>query len=269
MRRTTIGPAILKVQDVKIGSRVSTIHVTLLQAPDSAAPEKLEVKAVAYINASPSETESGPSYEGVWGLEPAPAVGSGPDGSVNLSALAQNQEDGNWMRLGLPHPAMFALRNTELYGPRIASPATVESHAEKVVDQWARFAPFGKVVRWSNEAVVFLLDVFPAALERLGALEALRISDENASRGKLSSNEGTGPFWYPTVTLNIDLKTRLPAEGVEWLYSRVETRMLRNSRADLEVTVLDPKGGLMATSSQVALVVDASRNTQPRKKGSL
>ena len=163
---------------------------------------------------------------------------------------------------------MFALRNTELYGPRpaAATPTTTQSQAEQVVDQWARFTPYGKAARWSNEAVVFLLDVFPAALERLGALEALRMKDEKASSG---SDAQPGPFWYPTVSLNLDLKSRIPPEGVEWLYSRVETKMLRNSRADLEVTVLDDKGRLVATSSQIALVVDASRNTKPRKNGSL
>lgn len=273
LRRTSTGPAVLKVQNVKIGSRVSTIHVTLLQAGGAdkengkEKQKELEVKAVAYINASPPESESGPSYEGVWGLQPEPEPAAGPgSGAVDLAALAQNQQDGNWARLKLPHPAMFALNNTEMYGPvSSSSSSSLETKAERVVDQWARFAPGGRVARWSNEAVVFLLDVFPAALERLGALEALRVRDEKAvSVG--SEGDLAGPFWYPTVSMNIDLKTRMPPQGVEWLYSRVETKMLRNSRADLEVTLLDANGGLVATSSQIALVVDASRNTQGRQR---
>jgi acyl-CoA thioesterase len=67
-------------------------------------------------------------------------------------------------------------------------------------------------------------------------------------------------FWYPTLTMTIDLKTRIPAEGVEWLYTRVDTKMLRGGRADLEVVALNEAGELVALGAQTALVVDAARN---------
>ena len=75
----------------------------------------------------------------------------------------------------------------------------------------------------------------------------------------------TAKFWYPTVTLNIDMKKHLPKEGVEWLYSRIVTKVVRGGRTDLDVTVLDENGEVIALSTQVGLVVSASRNVGSRK----
>ncbi|KAF7113700.1 hypothetical protein CNMCM5793_003056 [Aspergillus hiratsukae] len=271
LRRTVVGPAILRVQDVKIGARISTIHVTLSQRPDrpGTANDKddLEVKVVGYITVSPPEMEEGPICKGTWALSPPPVPGSLANGSVNLAALAANGTDGAWVRLPRPPPALTAPQHLEIYAPRRKGPKTLESRQKQVVDQWARFTPGGKTVaRWSNEAVMFLADTFPAALDRLGAMETSRLRAKEELRGRqLKGNaEDKETFWYPTVTLNIDLKTRIPPEGVEWLHTRVVTRMLRGSRADLDVVILDPEGELIALSTQVALVVDASRNTKGR-----
>ncbi|RLL99574.1 hypothetical protein CFD26_108098 [Aspergillus turcosus] len=271
LRRTVVGPAILRVQDVKIGARISTIHVTLSQRPDrpGAADDKddLEVKVVGYITVSPPEMEEGPICKGTWALSPPPVSGSLANGSVNLAALAANGMDGAWMRLPRPPPALTAPQHLEIYAPRPQGPRTLESRQKQVVDQWVRFTPGGKsVARWSNEAVMFLADTFPAALDRMGAMETSRLlAMEELRGGQLKGNaEKKERFWYPTVTLNIDLKTRIPPEGVEWLHTRVVTRMLRGSRADLDVVILDPQGELIALSTQVALVVDASRNTKGR-----
>ncbi|GIK04576.1 hypothetical protein Aspvir_008659 [Aspergillus viridinutans] len=265
LRRTVVGPAILRVQDIKIGARISTIHVTLSQRPDrpgtAGDKDDLEVKVVGYVTVSPPDMEEGPICKGTWGLSPPPVSGSLANGSVNLAALAANGTDGAWMRLPRPPPALTAPQHLEIYAPRPQGPMTLESRQKQVVDQWARFIPGGTTVaRWSNEAVMFLADMFPAALDRMGAMETSRVQG-----GQLTGNaEDKGTFWYPTVTLNIDLKTRIPPEGVEWLHSRIVTRMLRGSRADLDVVILDPQGELIALSTQVALVVNASRNTKGR-----
>ncbi|KKK14882.1 hypothetical protein ARAM_002840 [Aspergillus rambellii] len=272
LRRTAIGPALITVQDMKIGARISTVHVTLSQRPDGAVAsdridkkDGVEVKVVAYLTISPPETEMGPACKGSWGLEPAPIFGSLPDGSVDLQALAKNGEDGQWARY--PRVTQSAApKNLEIYGPRRPSPSTLASRTKQVVEQWARFTPGGTEARWSNEALLFLIDMFPAALDRMAAMELSRMQKMQELQGKAPESVATkGLFWYPTVTMNIDLKTKIPSEGVEWLYSRIVTRSLRGSRADLEVVILDQKGELVATSSQVALVVDASRNYKGRQ----
>ncbi|KAJ6150426.1 hypothetical protein N7471_001625 [Penicillium samsonianum] len=229
---------------------------------------KLEVKAAAYINASPPDTEGGPSYNGTWELGPAPVPGTRSDGSVDLLALAKNKRDSAWVKFPPLSPAMAAMRNLEVYAPNLLMSASLETRAKQVVDQWLRFTPGGKVARWSNEAVMFLVDIFPAGLDRLAAMESHRLLSENVPQREAPENAAAKDrFWFPTVSLNIDLKTRLPIEGVEWLYSRVVTRKVQGSRADLDVVVLDQMGDLVATSTQVALVVDASRNIKGRDSG--
>ncbi|KAL2788168.1 thioesterase-like superfamily-domain-containing protein [Aspergillus keveii] len=283
--RTSVGPAILQVQDVKIGGRVNTIHITLSQLPDSllakiAQPDlaeftrsnldKLQPKQVAYITASPPESESGPSATGAWGrdrLYPPPPPGSKPDGAVDLPALARNSRDAGWEQYSFPE-ILRAIQQVRIYGPGPQYPASVEERARRGVDQWTRFCPgsagpdsSGKVARWTNESVVFLMDTFPVASDRMCAMQLLQLrqlgrprdpAEEALSFEKL--------FWYPTLTMTIDLKTRIPAEGVEWLYTRVDTKMLRGGRADLEMVALNEAGELVALGAQTALVVDAARN---------
>lgn len=114
---------------------------------------------------------------------------------------------------------------------------------------------------------MYLADIFPAALTRMGAMETSRLL---ALEGKEEATKSTiepelYQFWYPNVTINIDLKARLPPEGAECLHLRVVTRMLRGSRVDLDVLILDQKGELVSTSTQVALVVAGSRNIKGRQ----
>ncbi|KAL3455598.1 thioesterase-like superfamily-domain-containing protein [Aspergillus heterothallicus] len=283
-RRTFAGPAILSVQEIKLGARVSTLQVTLLQARDAVAgstthatatsgtaiPDRkdLEVKVLAYVTLSPPEVEEGPAVTGPWELSPAAPLGSLSGGGIDFGALSAEGVDGEWEAGPLPSPTLHAAKHMRVCSPASTlRPKTVHERAMQVVDQWAQFAPGGMPARWSNEAVVYLADIFPAALDRMGAMEATRVSrvtDGRDAGEKVGTGEGLVQFWYPTVTMNIDLKSRLPPQGVEWLHSRVVTRMLRGSRADLEVLILDQQEQLVATSTQVALVVDPARNGKGR-----
>ncbi|KAI9374461.1 thioesterase-like superfamily-domain-containing protein [Aspergillus egyptiacus] len=264
LRRTFAGPAILAVEEIKLGARVSTVHVTLFQKKDqptsastSTDARPFEVKAVAYISLAPPDIEESPAVKGLWELSPPPPPGSLSDGSIDFQRLAQTGADGDWQQ-GPPAPsAIQATTHLKLYMPSsILFPKTAEERTKQIVDQWARFTPGGNAAAWCNEAVIYLADMFPAALHRLAAMEV--------SSQAPATSSGEAQFWYPTVTMNIDLKTRLPPQGVEWLYSRVVTRMLRGSRADLDVLILDQSGNLIATSTHVGLVVDAARNTKGR-----
>ena len=67
-------------------------------------------------------------------------------------------------------------------------------------------------------------------------------------------------FWYPTILLNLDVKKALPAEGVEFLFVRVRAKQIKNGRMDLDVTILDESGDLVALSTHVALVLGSERN---------
>ncbi|KAF4210419.1 hypothetical protein CNMCM8980_004078 [Aspergillus fumigatiaffinis] len=278
LRRTAVGPAVLEVQDTKLGARTSTIHVALLQpsekgkkkkeaqtgsAASSDDEENLEVKVAGYITVSPVTAEVGVSAPSNWTLLPESIRGSGPHGRVNLAALQKTGRDGQWVRLVAPFPKFRrASQQVELYGPDSAL------GKPPVVDQWARFRPGGNTeARWTNEAVAFLVDMFPMALDGFDSMgKATKEEGTTDDAAETESAKGKlAKYWYPTVTLNIDFKKRLPASGVEWLYSRVQTKSVRNGRTDLDVVVLDEQGDVVALSTQVGLVVDASRNIGQRK----
>ncbi|KAJ5658181.1 uncharacterized protein N7484_001830 [Penicillium longicatenatum] len=261
IRRTAAGPATLEVEDIKLGARTSTINVKLLQ-PSEKQPDKLEIKVVGYITVSPPDAEVGISVPTGWKAHPQPVPGSLPDGQINFTQLAETGKDGAWSKSAPPYPEFRrAATQLELYGPGKGE-TQQQRTGSMAIDQWARFRPCGdQNGRWTDAAVVYLLDMFPMALDGFDSVSANAVAKES---GK-SVDDLKAKFWYPTVTLNIDMKKHLPAAGVEWLYSRIVTKVVRDGRTDLDVTVLDQDGEVIALSTQVGLVVSASRNLGTRK----
>ena len=260
LRRTAAGPVTLEVEDVKLGARTSTIHIKLLQESEK-QKDQLETKLAGYMTVSPADAEVGISAATGWKLAPPAAPGSLPNGQVDLQKLSSTGQDGEWRRLGSRYPDFrLAEGQLEMYGPGDGS----TQHARNggmAIDQWVRFRPGGDANgRWTNAAVVYLLDMFPMALDGL---------DSTAQEVESKVGKAKAKSWYPTVTLNIDVKKRLPPGGVEWLYSRIDTKVVSNGRTDLNVTILDQDGEVVAVGSQVGLVVSASRNLGNRKVAKL
>ena len=104
--------------------------------------------------------------------------------------------------------------------------------------------------------------MFPMPVEAF-----LHDSNPYAVKGNPSRKSKAAKFWYPTLLLNIDIKKSLPEEGVEWLFSRVVTKQIKNGRMDIEITILDEGGEIVALSQHVALVVGTERNMAERKNG--
>ncbi|KAF3398589.1 hypothetical protein F1880_005681 [Penicillium rolfsii] len=261
LSRTAAGPATLEVEDVKIGARTSTIHIKLLQ-PSEKKPDQLKVLVVGYITVSPPSAEVGVTGATGWKPLPPPPPGSLPGGKIDFHALARTGKDGAWTKFTPPFLKFRrAGAHLELFVP-VKAETLNERSGSLVVDQWGRFQPGGdKDGRWTEAAVVYLLDMFPTALAGFDTLSA---TVEAKAKGE-PVPESKALFWYPTVTLNIDMKKPLPKEGVEWLYSRVVTKVVRDGRTDLDVTVLDQNGEVVAMSTQVGLIVSASRNVGTRK----
>lgn len=252
----------LTVQDTKLGARTSTIHVALSQAREKKKGgtegdnADLEVKVTGYITVSPATAEVGLSADAGWRLSPAALPGSGPNGGVDLATLGRVGRDGGWVRQAASFPQFRrAAQQVELYGPDAAL------GKRSIVDQWARFRPNGDCeAHWTNEAVAYLTDMFPMALDGLDDVA----SAASGGQGQAASADKSARYWYPTVTLNIDFKKRLPPQGVEWLYSRVHTKVVRDGRTDINVVILDEQGEVVALSTQVGLVLSASRNVGQR-----
>ena len=65
---------------------------------------------------------------------------------------------------------------------------------------------------------------------------------------------------YPTVMMNLEIKQKLPPEGVEWMYCRATTKAINGGKFDAEVVLMDCEGRIIATSNQLNLMLDMSKD---------
>jgi hypothetical protein len=186
-------------------------------------------EVVAYVTSSNLETEKGFSFDTEYQLSP-PVI------SVDTSKLEQDT-DPNWKRQGEMPFAKFrkASGKVNFHFPR---------NGQSGADEWLCFSDG---TNFNNTSIGFVADMFPQIIER-------------------HRDQSQGPFWYPTLLLNLDIKKALPVEGVKWLQIRVQMKSIKNGRMDLEVFVHDEEGALVALSHHVGFVLDASRNTAVRTK---
>jgi hypothetical protein len=251
-RRTSAGPAIFNVKDVKIGSRISNLHMVISQEQENG---KWADEVEGYITMSNLAQEQGLSLDTQHKLYP-------PSLPVNLKALYENGEDENWLaRSKDPFPNFRrAAQHVQFH---LMRPSRRPSDRPKsIADQWTRFTPYKKPGRWTNESLGFVCDMFPQIVESY----VNPILEETAASGGdvaevISKNEPLAKFWYPTVCLNLDVKKLLPEEGVDWLYLRVRARQIKNGRLDLDVEVWDADNDLVALSTHTTLIMGTERNT--------
>ncbi|KAI9650131.1 hypothetical protein NHQ30_000144 [Ciborinia camelliae] len=124
-----------------------------------------------------------------------------------------------------------------------------------ISDEWIRLST-GEF--WTDASLGYACDMFSMPSDFLSA----STSTPTKSTGKTSIPGAK--YWFPTLLLSIDFKKSLPPQGVEWLFIRVERKQIKNGRMDVELTVWDEGGELVAISNHVALVVGTERNTSVR-----
>lgn len=246
VRRCQVGAAWLDVKDGKLGTATSVIRVVLSQeGQDGTRIEKL----VGNITVMNVRDEKGLSMDSGWRPQLNGPI-HGPPGIDTAPGSKPGKEasDTPWLRTHMPHPHFRkAPAHVEVYGPG-SQTARPPPGTE---DQWARlrWSEGEEVVqgRWTTEAAVFLLDIFPAPLARL---------ERKINEGKAAPV----PVWFPTLAMSIDFKKPLPEGGVEWLFSRVTAKSIQNGRMDVEIVLLDSSGELVALASHANLMLDLSRN---------
>ncbi|RSL93567.1 hypothetical protein CDV31_014667 [Fusarium ambrosium] len=242
LNATHAGPAVLVVEEVKTGRATSVVHVTLYQEGlTSSSPwisDKSKKMVVAYITNTRLELEKGVTLPTGFDIkEPPPPV--------DLERLSTNG-DPNWKKLQLV--IMDFLRifdNVELYTPKKQSPLPA------TWDLWMRMAS-GE--RFTTSSLGYVADAGPPLL-----VETFRPTDPEAPipEGGFAFDK---KFWYPTVTMSLEVKKALPMEGEEWLRIRVTAKVVQNGRYDAEVVIFDGAGDVVALSNHVALAVDGERN---------
>lgn len=253
LRRTSVGPALFTVKDLELGNRTSTIHVALLQQDGSSQGRE---EAVAYLTHTNLDKESGLSIPNNFSLaNPKPAP-------LDFSALASDS-DPNWAcARTLPFSEFRHVYDRVHW--------LLPRHGQITrgcVDQW--FSLQDGRERFTNESLGFVADLFMQMIETLldPNLDILGRSNDRVE-GKGIPREPKVPrakYWYPTVLLNMEVKKNLPACGVDWLFSRIRTKQIKNGRYDLSITILDEQGDLVCLSQHVCLAVSAQRNLKARQ----
>ncbi|KAJ2905701.1 hypothetical protein MKZ38_004568 [Zalerion maritima] len=280
LSRSSAGPAVFVVEDVKLGRQTSVLHIKLFQggsssssalATPAAARGRGQPVAAAYVTQSNFASEEGLSLPTGHELHP-------PVPKVDLEKLGREEEeeeeggqgggvegDENWTRVVLPDSAFKMIRNFKncmYYAPRRGHPR------RSIVDLWLRL-PGGE--RFTQDSLGYVVDAWPTIVESYRPP-----APAPGGGGTGGGGEDTPApfpydevFWYPTVVMNLEVKKALPEEGEEWLFMRVLTRQIKNGRLDLEVLVYDRMDELVAVSSHVNLVLGVARNVAGRGKSSL
>jgi hypothetical protein len=263
--RAAAGPAIVVIEDVKLGKQLSTLHLTLWQggllsqAP-WITPSVSRRAVLAYTNHANLRTFTGITLPTGYEVTPAATLPPLP----NFERLKAKDSDDGWERSKLPKGAGFmrSLHNWGFYLPR-EGPLM-----PGVLDMWICMSSGEHI---TQNALTYLVDSFPYNLHTfLVAPELRKLLEVPRDQVKETQEETRGEdhrasLWLPTVVMNLEVKTALPEEGVEWLAMRVTSKQIKDGKFDLDVLVRDVEGELVALSHHVAMILSIERNTAKRK----
>ncbi|PYI10935.1 hypothetical protein BO78DRAFT_414032 [Aspergillus sclerotiicarbonarius CBS 121057] len=121
--------------------------------------------------------------------------------------------------------------------------------------------------RWTTEMVPFILDMNLPVQENFGQPEASRLAHlDGRPDWRVLRDDGSRILRTPvvnvTLLLSVEIKARLPPEGVRWLYMRSEAKAIERGRMDLQNLLFDERIQLVAISHQVAHLIPAAATTR-------
>ncbi|OJI91504.1 hypothetical protein ASPTUDRAFT_38528 [Aspergillus tubingensis CBS 134.48] len=269
-------PLIMTLREVNIGKGQSTLRVESFQN------EKITASAdIGITNLS----IAGITFQTDWRLFTPPSP-------VDLTKL-DIDSDPNWISY---HCAFYpeGFRRGQSYVknfiPRVL-PTDFPFIEQWVEPGWdylplgSRPSGSGSKARWTNDMIQFVGDMALPIQENyvphgegkplpMGSIAALlefakrqeKARNEGRSDWRVLNDDGARNFWGKTLnvslTLSTEIKQRLPAEGVRWLYLRTECKRILNGQMDMEVLILDERMDLIAISQQIAALVPANSKIQ-------
>ncbi|KAI2618394.1 thioesterase family protein [Hypoxylon sp. NC1633] len=252
--RTAAGPAIITIDDVKLSRQLSTVHITLwggglvIHAPWT-TPSVSRRVVLAYATNINFGTFSGISMPTGFESTPAAALPPLPD----FATLKAKDKDGAGEEVKMPRAAaqvQRSLQNWKFYESREGA------LTPGVLDMWIRTAGGERI---GQGALAYVVDSFPFNLHTFIAAQEEPADARKGEQREKSQERAT--MWFPTVVMNLEVKTVLPEEGVEWLAVRITSKQVKDGKFDLEVVVRDTEGEMVALSHHVAMTVSLERNT--------
>ena len=210
--------------------------------------------------------EKGATFDTQWDLHP-------PASSVNIAELETNSSS-EWVRYVTPYSrrGWFRLQSlVHFFLPvKLARPS--------IADEW--ITPTDPRNAFTNDTLGIVADLWapffenfnPSSTVKHSKLIEIAMQQRDRPDGKselsdtLQRQGWTSPFILTTVSMSLEIKKKLPQEGVKWLFVRAYAKAVRNGKFDVEVLIMDRAMNLIALSHQVALVAkfEAERRDKSR-----
>ena len=213
------------------------------------------------------EINQGVSYDTGYQLNPEPA-------KVDLRMLETGSES-RWVGWGFPwhfqsvlkahtHIRSFVPKDgpprpnvTDLWlTPSSTHDSFITQTLGSVVDFWHRTPENNlSTAAWSNASIV---------------RTAQQVAEGSVEITDIGRNPP--PHWYPTLSMNLEIKKLLPPGGVKWLFIRAQTKEVQRGRMDAEVMIFDRHMELVALSHQICFVIEnaeVSKQENGMTKGKL
>ena len=190
---------------------------------------------------------------------------------ANVSDLATGSES-QWVPWTFPWNASSLLKPWTHF--RFYSPLKGPPHPS-ITDVW--ITPENKDDMFTTEALGSIADVWPRVVENYCPESKWNTTNlvNRALRGARRSKRdvdielGRHPqaFWYPTLSMTLEIKKLLPPQGVKWLFMRAQAKKIENGRMDTEVTIWNQYSELVALSNHVCLVIDSTDGPSKKAAG--
>ncbi|KAI0006423.1 thioesterase family protein [Xylariaceae sp. FL0662B] len=256
LRACELRDSTITVTELKVGARTSTLQLKLSQGG--------ETKVIALATSINLEIP-GITAATAWRLHPP------PEPLPDFEAVLAHKPDAHWLPTHLAGEILPFTRRVLTLNPRSGFPV------DGVCDAWNAFQGDE---RMDAAYLALMTDYIPSmsdTLLRNGGLYDARRSFARIEQGVREHPgvpaELTNSFkearqssiFNNTVSLSIEFKRRLPKEGIQWMFTRVESRMLEGGRLDLDITICDQKMDLLCIARQAVLVLDARRKFKDGK----
>ena len=187
---------------------------------------------------------------------------------ADVLGLAAGSES-DWVQWTAPWNADSLLKPFTHY--RFFIPTKGPPHPS-LTDVWITPWDAGNV--FTIETLGSIADVWPRIMENYypeAKWGCASLAQRALKGAETSLNADTGfrrhpqAFWYPTLSMTLEIKKLLPSQGVKWLFMRAQAKKIENGRMDTEVTIWDQYFDLVAHSNHICLVIDTT-DGQLRKK---
>ncbi|CAG9944873.1 unnamed protein product [Clonostachys rosea f. rosea IK726] len=252
----------ITITTLRTGSSTSTLLLELSQ--DSGTPGKSRPNAIAIANSTNFDKTLGPSAPTDWTLHPPPKP------IPNFALVEAHKPEPNWIPATVSGELLPFTRRSLCLNPRGGFPTA------GVYDAWNSFRDGERM-----DATYFglLSDFIPAVCDSLmgeGMYNAHAFYEKMEQWDKEHPGIPTpltntiaeamkATRFSQTVTLNLEFRRRVPAEGLRWVFTRTETKMMEGGRMGVDITLCDENMNLVCEAHQLILALDAQRKFLSRK----